>query len=187
MMGFTILLAFALPLENSSSQQSADGFTRRTIENPIDLSDHWIATDSKGKDVALHVLSGQPCVIVLFRGHGCYHCLKQLGELKKIESRFRSRGVRLLALSNETPKAVAGAIAARPLPFPVLSDSKSTLATALNPDKARNWHGVLLIDSEGKGRVLVSGSKPLMDFREIILQIDQIGFKAKAIKSHSIE
>lgn len=178
-------LSITLPLIGLG-QKSADGFVRKVFEKPADISKAWNATDIHGKEVSLRSVAGQPCVVILFRGHGCYHCLKQLDELTKIESRFRSRGVRLLALSNEETNVMSQAFANRKLPFPVVSDSKSKLAMSLNTGKVKNWHGVLIVDAKGKARSLISGSRPLMDFREVLQQIDKMKLGAKSIESHAL-
>lgn len=146
---------------------ASDGLKRTAFVTAHQVAASWNAKEPSGAEVEFDKLLGRPCVIVLFRGHGCYHCVQQLGEVAKVESRFRSRGVRLIAVSDESVESMVEALENRPLPFPVLSDSTSKLAKSLGSDSVENWHGTLLIDAKGRAQWLVSGSRPLMDFREV--------------------
>lgn len=178
-MNYRIVIALLLAVNYAgdgiaTDKVSADGFQRRLFDDPETVSKHWKTMDRNGETLAFDEIVGRPSVIVLFRGHGCYHCVQQLSELVKIESRFRSRGVRLIAVSNESASNIDEALRNRPLPFPVLSDDESILAKALGSEEMDNWHGILLLDPEGKARWLLSGPKARMDFREVMSQIDAL-------------
>ncbi|MEQ8638601.1 peroxiredoxin family protein [Gimesia maris] len=166
---------------------ASDGFQRTSFDSPKQVAEHWDARNQEGKKIVHSKLKGSPCVIVLFRGHGCYHCVKQLGEIVEIESRFRSRGVRLIAVSDESVEEMGKALRNRPLPFPVLSDVRSKLARFLGSDKIENWHGILILDSNGEARWLLCGSKPLMDFREVLSQIDSLQLSTTPLETHGLE
>lgn len=166
---------------------AADGFRRTAFRKPKDLGTHWNATDKNSREVSFKKLFGRPTVVILFRGHGCYHCVKQLAEVEKVESRFRSRGVRLIAISDEDVDSMRSALKSRPLPFPVLSDSESLLAKALGSDGIENWHGVVILDKKGKARWLIGGDKPLMDFREVVAVLDELKLSHRALKTHEFD
>lgn len=172
---------------DAQDRLSSDGFRRSAFESPKSIVEHWRVQDSASNVVGLEQLKGCPTIVVLFRGHGCYHCVQQLGELEKVESRFRSRGVRLVAISDEGVDTMKNALESRPLPFEVFTDSKSRLAKSLGSSKIENWHGVVLLDKKANARWLVAGSKPLMDFREVVALIDEMELSSQALESHFLD
>jgi peroxiredoxin len=147
----------------------------------------WSVKDKSGEDVRLDDVRGNPFVAIIFRGHGCYRCVQQLGKLAKVESEFRRRGVRLIGITNEPVVQMKSAMEATPLPFPVLSDSKTKLADSLGSKDVDNWHGIILVDRTGKLRWSVTGNKPFDDFRAILSVVDELKLAQDALTVHQIK
>ncbi|MGB7325212.1 MAG: hypothetical protein WBD31_10105, partial [Rubripirellula sp.] len=72
-------------LEPQNEQVS---LSTETFDDPKSLSS-WSAKSSLGDDVPLQQLAGNPFVLAMFRGHGCYHCVEQLKALEEAEEKFR--------------------------------------------------------------------------------------------------
>lgn len=146
----------------------------------------WSAKSTSGDAVPLQQLAGNPFVLAMFRGHGCYHCVKQLQALADAEEKFREQGIRIVAISNESVTEMNAALAQKSLPFTVLSDAESTLAKSLGSEKINNWHGLLIVDSQGKAHALTSGSAPMMDCDKILATTQSLGLTGEKLTSHSI-
>jgi len=166
---------------------ASDGFRRHFFEKPQRIEQDWYALDSGSNAIKFERLKSRPTVVVLFRGHGCYHCVQQLTELEKIESRFRSRGVRLVAISDEAVETMKTALKSRVLPFEVFTDPKSRLAEKMGRSSIENWHGVLVLDQSGAVKWRITGRKPLMDFREVFDVIDRMELPRSSLDSHLLE
>lgn len=154
-----------------------------TFAEPRALS-AWSAKDSSGDSVSVADFSGNPFVLLMFRGHGCYHCVQQLGAFAEAEKKFRDRGVSIVALSNEPVAQIKDALKKTPLPFTVLSDAESTLAKSLGSEEIDNWHGLLIVDADGNARTLTSGSQPLMEIDRLLAELDQLGLTGDSLSSY---
>jgi peroxiredoxin len=168
--------------------QGADGgnFQVTTYSKPERLP-AWSARDQAAADVRLDDVRGNPFVAIIFRGHGCYRCVQQLGKFAEVESQFRQRGVRLLGITNEPVDDMVKASEATPLPFPILSDSRTSLADALGAKDVENWHGIILVDAVGKLRWSATGTKPYSDYRAVLSKIDELKLQREALAGHQIE
>ncbi|MGB7325211.1 MAG: DJ-1/PfpI family protein [Rubripirellula sp.] len=78
------------------------------------------------------------------------------------------------------------ALAKKPLPFTVLSDTESTLAKSFGSERIDNWHGLLIVDAQGKAHALTSGSAPLMDCDKILAITQSLGLTGAKLASHPI-
>lgn len=87
----------------------------------------------------------------------------------------------MVAISDDTASAVNAAVGDVPFPFPVLSDSNSTLAESPGSKLIDNWHGLLIVDSSGRGRWLISGSNPLMEFAEVFAELNRLGLRGQSL------
>src|SRR5687768_9999134 len=145
-MKITTLPALLIVLCLGRLQNADNGDFQVTTYTTPERLPVWSAKDRSGADVRLDDLRGNPFVAIIFRGHGCYRCVQQLGKLAKVESQFRSRGVRLIGITNEQVDQMKAAMEATPLPFSTLSDSKTNLADSLGAKEVDNWHGIILVD-----------------------------------------
>ncbi|WP_419190030.1 redoxin domain-containing protein [Stieleria marina] len=166
-------------------QHEQASLSTETFDAPKSLSS-WSAKSSSGEDVPLQQLAGNPFVLAMFRGHGCYHCVEQLKALEQAEENFREQGIRIVAISSESVIEMNAALAKKPLPFTVLSDIESTLAKSLGSERIDNWHGLLIVDSKGKAHALISGSAPMMDCEKILATTQSLGLTGEKLASHPI-
>ncbi|NII41201.1 peroxiredoxin [Curtobacterium flaccumfaciens] len=97
-------------------------------------------------------VGGEPAVIVFYRGAWCPYCNLTLRTYQQdLLPELEARGVRLLAISPQTPEGSELAIANGELAFPVLSDPGNALAAALGivtapSSPAREAHTALGFD-----------------------------------------
>lgn len=73
--------------------------------------------------------AGRPTVLIFYRGGWCPYCTKHLAALREIEADLRALGFQILALSPESPAALAAAGKAD-LGFRLLSDRAMQAADA---------------------------------------------------------
>jgi peroxiredoxin len=78
-------------------------------------------TDLRGKQWHLRALTGK-VVLVNFWATWCPPCRKELPDLEALSQRFRSRGLVVLAISDEDAAKVKPFVAAQKLTYPVLLD-----------------------------------------------------------------
>jgi peroxiredoxin len=94
-----------------------------------------LAVGQRAPDATLDDLSGKkqtlsnlyavgPTFVVFYRGGWCPFCNLQLHELAAAKAEFDKRGVRLVAISVDTPTEEAKTQSKDGVPFPMLSDSK---------------------------------------------------------------
>ena len=97
-------------------------------------------------------LDGDPAVVVFYRGAWCPYCNLTLRTYQQdLLPELQARGVRLLAVSPQTPEGSELAVANGELAFPVLSDPGNALAAALGivtapSSAARQAHTALGFD-----------------------------------------
>ncbi|OIH94283.1 MULTISPECIES: peroxiredoxin-like family protein [unclassified Curtobacterium] len=86
--------------------------------------------DATGGDTTLREVRGDaPTVLVFYRGAWCPYCNLTLRTYKQeLLPALQERGVRLVAVSPQTPEGTEQAIANGELAFPVLSDPENVLA-----------------------------------------------------------
>lgn len=87
-------------------------------------------TDPTGAATSFGAVRGdEPTVLVFYRGAWCPYCNLTLRTYQQeLLPVLRDRGVRLVAVSPQTPEATETAIANGELAFPVLSDPENVLA-----------------------------------------------------------
>jgi peroxiredoxin len=90
-----------------------------TVQNeqgaPVRLRDHWTAG---------------PLIVVFFRGGWCNYCNLHLRDWQRHYETLRQLGANLLAISPQPPDRSTASTKENPLPFPVLSDTELTAASA---------------------------------------------------------
>lgn len=175
--------AKSLVIPEPEDQQTS--LSTETFDSPKALT-AWSAKSSLGADVPLQQLAGNPFVLLMFRGHGCYHCVEQLQAFADAEEVFREKGIRIVAISNESVTEVSAALAKVPLPFTVLSDAESRFAKSLGSETIDNWHGLLIVDSQGNAHALTSGSAPMMDCDKVLATAQSLGLTGEKLASHPI-
>ena len=80
-------------------------------------------TSLDGASVSLReLLSGQPTILVVYRGGWCPYCTKQLGGLQKILPELHALGYRLVALSPDPIEQLKKTLTAEKLDYTLLSD-----------------------------------------------------------------
>ena len=83
----------------------------------------FVLKDQDGKDFRLSEHRGSKVLIVFYRGHWCPYCMAQLKDLAANKARFEKLGVKIVAISADTPemgrKVWAGAAKKQ---FTVLTD-----------------------------------------------------------------
>ncbi|MDA8325583.1 MAG: TlpA disulfide reductase family protein [Nitrospiraceae bacterium] len=81
--------------------------------------------DTRGRPVSIAALKGQ-VVILNFFAVWCPPCDKEISILNRLYGKYKSRGVEVLGVTNDTLKEVKDYEARRPVDYPVLIDTKST-------------------------------------------------------------
>ena len=125
-----------------------------------DTAPDFTLKSASGEDVTLKdLLAPGPIALVFFRSaEWCPYCRRQLEELQTDRARIEASGVRLVALSYDSPAALAAATAKLVVTYPLLSDAGSRVIDAYgvrNAEAKGRAAGVphpaiFLIDQKGK-------------------------------------
>jgi peroxiredoxin len=136
-------------------------------------------------DFELRTSLETPTVLIFYLGAMCQHCRDQLGKFGALEEDFKKAGLRVVAISTETPEEVKRACDEGKV--------KATFTTLSDPAKAvfkayRCWddfeniplHGTFLIDPRGRIRWQEISYTPFMEpkfFLEESRRLLQLGGK----------
>ncbi len=95
------------------------------------LPDPAVASLEGEKMPLSKVLGGKPAVLVFYRGGWCPYCNTQLSGLRKIVGDLEELGVRLIAVSPDSPESLKAGLEKTPVEYQLLSDSSAELIQAL--------------------------------------------------------
>ena len=152
----------AAAMTRADDSLAASGIVERALKAG-QLAPNFVLPDHRGAPVRLsRALRDGPVILTFYRGGWCPYCNLQLRAYQKIAAELRRAGVRLLAVSPQTPDATAATVTDNALGFDVLSDVGSKvgraygvafdLADELRPLYARLGHA--LPDRNGADWVL---------------------------------
>lgn len=123
----------------------------------------WTATSADGETFDSESLAGRPYVVVFFLGGACSHCNEQLQAFSEKSGDFAAAGLPLVAVTSDTPQALAEA--GNKPPFPVYSGSDGEAfkaADAWDDFENQPLHATLFVDATGRVRWQHSGYEPFM-------------------------
>lgn len=84
-----------------------------------------------GSAVSFHELAaGRKTVVVFYRGGWCPYCNTHLAALAEAEEALRDAGWQIVAVSPDRPEKIREALAGKPLPYRLVSDSEMNAAKA---------------------------------------------------------
>ena len=121
----------------------------------------FTARDIDGKTVRLSDYLGKQAVLLDFCATWCQPCLAELGHLRRIYEKEKSRGFVILAVAMDSSDTVAEVPAwahRNSLVFPVLLDEDSHIAAIYNPKKSAPL--TVLIDKKGDVVYVHDGYNP---------------------------
>lgn len=117
-------------IEDANEALRATGIERSALQVGAQAPDITLP-DALGRPVRLADLWAQgPLVIVFYRGGWCPYCNLELRAWQRELGALRARGIRLVAISAQTPDNSLSTAEKNELAFPVLSDSELAAATA---------------------------------------------------------
>jgi peroxiredoxin len=122
-------LIASLPLVASASVPLS-----ATEVNPIEVGStvpEATLYSAEGESIELsELLSGQAAVIVFYRGGWCPYCTRHLSALAEIESKIRSQGYRIIAISPDRPEKIVETGESDDFGYELYSDSSMEVAMA---------------------------------------------------------
>jgi peroxiredoxin len=141
------------------------------------LADAW----GKTRDLSAEVRAG-PVVVIFYLGSTCMACVTHLTEIDVAISRFNTRGVRVLAVSGDTPEFSLERIRKYgDFQIALLSDAGRATASAYgvwnaNPNGGKDGgearHGTFIVDRDGLVRWAYVGDRPFTDIEAILTELD---------------
>lgn len=124
-------------------------------------------------------LSEQQSVIVIrYLGYGCSHCIEQLLALQKLSDTLKTKNIRVIAFSEDTPEQNAGVMkkyAFDPTIFTLASDPTNASARSLGAvypetDGTTTELHVSMVIRQGIVRFAHFDTKPMMDVQTLLTQ-----------------
>lgn len=122
------VLAFALTVAASATPAPSASAVRPLAPGATPPAATVRTADDQPVTLAA-LTAGRPTVLIFYRGGWCPYCTKHLAALREVEADLHALGYRILALSPESPAALAAASQAGP-PFRLLSDRGMQAADA---------------------------------------------------------
>jgi peroxiredoxin len=123
-----------------------------------------------------------PVVVVFYLGSTCVACVTHLTELDVAMSRFRQRGARVIAVSDDAPEfSLERTCRYGGFDFPLLSDYDHAAALAYGvwkvgpegyKDGGKALHGTFIIDRDGLVRWVNVGDRPFTDVDALLIEVD---------------
>ncbi len=96
-----------------------------------ELAPDFAGVAADGTPFRLSALRGQPVLLKFFRGLWCPYCIAELKELAALAPNFEALGVKLVAVSSDSPVEIARFDARRRWPIALVADQKSRGAPLL--------------------------------------------------------
>ncbi len=132
----------------------------------------WALADAGGKQHRLAELAGRNCLVVLFRGTSCAHCMAQLRDLAGRKADLDRAGLTVVAICPDDLATLrefqkAGGPQSR-LPFPVLADPALDVFRSFGCGGSDSLHGSFLIDGAGRVRWQHVADAPLRDVDRVL-------------------
>jgi peroxiredoxin len=125
--------------------------------------------------------ASEPVILVFYLGQTCMACVTHLVELDFAISRFRDRGVRVLAVSGDSPQSSRQRLNRyRDFRVPLLSDPDHATALAYgvwkpvsgaDKNDGEPLHGTFIVDCDGLVRWAYVGDRPFRDIEAIMSEL----------------
>lgn len=118
------------PVEQAIAELFSSGAEQRIL--PVgNLTPEFSLPDNNGRKVrSADLLALGPLIINFFRGRWCPYCMAELTAWQGAYPAVRARGALLVAISPQTVHQNDLLLQQHPLPFPVLSDDGSAVASS---------------------------------------------------------
>ncbi|RYG23043.1 TlpA family protein disulfide reductase [bacterium] len=127
-------------------------------------------TDRTGKSWTLSELKGK-VVLVNFWATWCPPCRKEMPDLDALHTRFKDKGLVILAISDEKPEVVDAYLKEHPVAYPILLDPDRKVNTAFQIDGIPKN---LIYDRKGK---LVAQSIDMRTMNQFLGMLSKAGLK----------
>jgi len=147
---------------------------------PFELKDSRERTWNSQEAVAR-----EPVILVFYLGQSCMACVTHLVELDFAISQFRDRGVRVLAISADSPESSRQRLDRfGDFRVPLLSDTDHATALAYgvwkplpgaDKDDGEPLHGTFIVDRDGLVRWAYVGDRPFRDIEALLSELDSTG------------
>lgn len=127
----------------------------------------WQLFDTHGTPFTLEQFKGKPVIVIFYLGFGCLHCAEQLRAFAPMSDEFRKSGIKLIAISTDSPEDLKKSIDDYPggMPFPLVADEKLRVFRAYrvyDDFEQVPLHGTFLIDAKGNVRWQDISYEPFM-------------------------
>ncbi len=133
--------------------------------------------DTQGGEIPVMTISErQPVIVIRYLGYGCSHCIEQLLALQKLADTLKSKRVRVIAFSDDTPEENRNVMTKYqfdPAIFTLASDPAKASAYSLGAvypetDGTMTELHVSMIVEKGLVRFAHFDSKPMMDVQALL-------------------
>ena len=173
---FAILSILQISQSNCFAQASSPDQITPLLEKSALPYTKLVNIDAEEKKLD-EIINGVPTVLIFYRGGWCPYCNLQLGELQKIESKLKSLGVNIVAISPDSPEDLKKLIEKKTLSYQLYSDPNLDTAKAFgiaykvdneNYKKLKGFSANMKKKSEQPDRILPVPAAFLVDKDGII-------------------
>ena len=146
--------------ERATEDLFATGIEDRALPVGAPLPPFTLPDALTGKPVCSDdLLALGPLVVKFFRGRWCPYCVTELERWRDLHDEIRAQGAFFVAISPQTARQNDFTLQQHNLPFPILSDAGSALASRFGiaysdpPDHRRYYEGIMVnipfVNSDG--------------------------------------
>lgn len=134
----------------------------------------WKLPDATGTSQQLSDHEGQPVVLLFFQGHGCLHCVEQLGAFAERAAAFRAAGASVIGISTDSVDELRTAVEAAECPFTLVADPDKKVFRQYGCFAGDALHGTFVIDAAGLTRWQCVSSQPYMNVDTVLEEINRV-------------
>ncbi len=164
LVGALLIGALVLCFQSIRTVQRADdgsaGFALTSGDQAVPATDLTLTEAQNGQPVSLLTAARAHPMVLDFWATWCGPCRAELPHLAAVARKYRGRVTFYGVNSNDTPANIRAFSQAFPIPFPTLVDSQGAAAEAYG---VQGIPRLVMIDTQGRVRLLVSGYDPQAD------------------------
>ncbi len=125
--------------------------------------------DANGKERSLADFEGRPVSLFFFKGHGCLHCVEQLGAFVAQYKAFKEKGIEVVGITSDEVAELKQGLASFPCPFTLLADPKGEAFARYNCVSVSGLqHGTFVLDADHRVAWGTAGGMPYLGIRSLL-------------------
>lgn len=125
--------------------------------------------DANGKPHSLAEFQGRPVSLFFFKGHGCLHCVVQLGSFVAQYNAFKEKGIEVIGITSDEAADLKEALIGFPCPFTLLADPRGEAFARYNCVSVSGLqHGTFVLNADHRVAWGTTGGMPYLGIGALV-------------------